>query len=53
MVTEKRYRTFWASNTLLFLLLSVFREIQRLGWQYHFLVNLSESGAGHLLRWSV
>ena len=42
-LTERRFKTFWASNTLLFLLLDSFREILQLGWQFDYITNISES----------
>ena len=43
LLTERRFKTFWASNTLLFLLLDCFREIMQLGWQFDYITNISES----------
>ena len=38
-----RFKTFWASNTLLYLLLACFREILNLGWDFDYVMNISES----------
>ena len=38
-----RFKTFWASNTLLYLLLHSMKDILELGWDFDYLVNMSES----------
>ena len=40
---RQRFRTFWASNTLLFLLLSMMRDVLQLGWSFDYVLNISES----------
>ena len=42
-LAQHRFKTFWASNTLLFLLLACFREIFKLGWDFDYVINISES----------
>ena len=42
-MASQRFKTFWASNTLLFLLLACFREILELGWDFDYVMNISES----------
>ena len=42
-LASQRFQTFWASNTLLFLLLTSMKDILELGWDFDYLVNISES----------
>ena len=42
-VANERFRTFWASNTILYVLLATFRQILQLGWDFDYVVNISES----------
>ena len=42
-LTKQRFTTFWASNTLLFLLLASFKEILQIGWTFDYVMNISES----------
>ena len=42
-LATERFQTFWASNTLLFLLLTSMKDILQLGWDFDYLVNISES----------
>ena len=42
-LSTKRFKTFWASNTLLYLLLACFKEILQLGWDFDYVMNISES----------
>ena len=42
-LATQRFQTFWASNTLLFLLLTSMKDILELGWDFDYLVNISES----------
>ena len=36
-------RTFWASNTNLYVLLAAFRDILQFGWNFDYVINISES----------
>jgi len=40
---SQRFSTFWASNTLLYLLLVSMKEILGLGWDFDYVMNISES----------
>ncbi|XP_023349783.1 xylosyltransferase oxt, partial [Eurytemora carolleeae] len=42
-LTRNRFSPFWASNTLLFLLLACFEEILSLSWNWDYIMNISES----------
>ena len=42
-LATQRFQTFWASNTLLYLLLTSMKDILKLGWDFDYLVNISES----------
>ena len=42
-VVRQRFKTFWASNTILYFLLSAFKEILELGWNFDYVMNISES----------
>ena len=42
-LASQRFKTFWASNTLLYLLLACFKEILQLGWDFDYVMNISES----------
>ena len=42
-MASQRFKTFWASNTLLYLLLNSMKEILELGWEFDYLLNISES----------
>ena len=42
-LATQRFQTFWASNTLLYLLLTSMKDILQLGWDFDYLVNISES----------
>ena len=39
-----RYKSFWSSNTQLFLLLAAMRELLETGWDWDYVMNIS----GHL-----
>ena len=42
-LTDQRFKTFWASNTLLYLLLACMKEILQIGWTFDYVMNISES----------
>ena len=42
-VTKERFRIFWASNTILYVLLAAFRDILQVGWNFVYVINISES----------
>merc|ERR1719495_1787564 len=35
-LTDQRFKTFWASNTLLYLLLACMKEILQIGWTFDY-----------------
>ena len=41
--SKMRYRTFWASNTILFMLLNAIKEMISHGWNFDYVMNISES----------
>ena len=41
--SNMRYRTFWASNTILYMMLTGIREMMVSGWDFDYVMNLSES----------
>ena len=41
--SKMRYRTFWASNTILYMMLTGIREMMVMGWDFDYVMNLSES----------
>ena len=40
---RQRYRSFWGSNSILFLLLQGMRELLEAGWEWDYVMNISES----------
>ena len=58
---RERYRSFWGSNSVLFLLLQGMRELLESGWDWDYVMNISESDfpvrpiqefEEHLKRWN-
>ena len=41
--SKMRFNSFWASNTILYVLLIAFREILEFGWNFDYVMNISES----------